>query len=474
MRPNPPTGTGPTAPPAPLPTPAPPARFRRRRPIAVATLCVAAGAVWWWGRTPPTEPPTPAEINDPEVRAAVEEARGQVLADPRSAAAWGHLGLVLQTHSFGGEADRCFAEATRLDPGNGAWPYYRALNAQREDPDRALPFLREAAAAEGPMPGDHRAAVRLRLAEVLLERRETAEAERLFRAEWDARPGDPRAGFGLGLAALARGDTAAAETYRTAARASPVVRTAAAAQLATLARDRGDAAAATAFEKEVAAAPGEAPVWPDPLVAEVTRLRVGAYKAMQDTTQLEAQHRYADAAKAYLQKVGRSPTAENYVGAGLNLVRSGNAPAGLKLLQTGIDLNPNRCESHYGLALAQFQLAAQERERAPGSRAAGERFRAAAAAARRATELKPDYAEAFLLWGGALVGGGDPAAALAPLRQGVACRPELFHLQLALGDALVRVGRLDEAEVHLGNAAKLDPKNEQLGPTLERLRDRQK
>ena len=464
---------GSAGPPGPRAGSAPPrARSRRWRRIVVAGLGILSvgGAVagWWWFQSAPVDPPFPTEINDPDVRGKLEEARQEVRANPRSASAWGRLGMTLQVHAFGTEADRCFAEATRLDPDDGHWPYYRALNAQREDPDRALPFLRQAAA--GRLPTEHESAVRLRLAEVLLERQELAEAEPLFLAAWAGRPGDPRAGFGLGLIALARGDGAAAEKYLTAARASPVVRKPASAQLAALARDRGDAAAAAALEKEVAALPDDPPAWPDPMVLEMTRLRVGAYKEMLDTAQLEMQHRHAEAAKVYLRKIDQTPAAENYVGAGLNLVRSGNVPLGLSLLRKGISINPDRCESHYGLAMALYLSAAQERGRSPDSRAAGDLFLEAAAAARRATELKPDYAEAFLLWGGALMGRGETAAAILPFKKGVACRPEMFSLQLALGQALMETGQLDEAEIHLKNAMKLDPMNEQPGKALERLR----
>ena len=376
--------------------------------------------------------------------------------------------MTLQAHAYGVEADRCYAEASRLDPGDGRWPYFRALYALGEDSDRAMPFLRQA--ADGRLSEADASAVRLRLAEALLERQETAEAEELFLAEWQAQPGNPRPAFGLGMIALGRGEGKAAEKYLTAARTSSVVRKPATGQLAALARGRGDLAAAAAFEKEFATLPNEAPAWPDPMVHQLIRLRVGTFQTAQDAAQLEAQHRYAEAAQAYLREIDHQPTAQNYVGAGLNLVRSGNVARGLDLLQTGIRVDPERCDSYYGLAQALYVLAEAQRKRSPDSREANERFLEAALAARRAAELKPDYAAAFLLWGRALMQRGEPEAALDPLKKGVACRPEVFNLQLALGEALLEAGQLQEAENHLKNAQKLDPNNERLGLALERLR----
>jgi tetratricopeptide (TPR) repeat protein len=466
---------GTTGPLVPATVASPPvARTRRWLPILLAGVGVlviggAAGA-WWWFRRVPVDPPFPAEVNDPAVRSVLDEARRQVQADPQSAAAWGQLGMTLHAHTYGAEADRCFAEATRLDPGDGRWPYLRALIALGEDSDRAMPFLRQAAA--GRLSEEHESAVRLRLAEALLERQELAEAEELFLADWRDHQGNPRASFGLGLIALARGDEAAAEKYLTAARASPVVRKPATAQLAALARGRGDVAAAVAFEKEFATLPNEAPAWPDPMVLQLLRLRVGTFKTAQDAVQLEAQHRYAEAAQAYLQQIEHQATAQNYVGAGLNLVRSGELARGLNLLKTGIRLDPERCDSHYALAQACYLLAEAQRKRSPDSREANDRFLEAALAARRATELKPDHAAAFLLWGRALMQRGEPDAAIISLKKGVACRPEVFNLQLALGEALLEAGQLQEAEIHLKNALKLDAKNERPALALERLRQR--
>ena len=180
------------------------------------------------------EPPLPANIQDPEVRAAIGCARQAVLDKPRSAFAWGYLGMTLEAHLYEDEADRCFREAARLDPDDARWSYLRGMYALKYDPDHAVAFLRQAAA--GRCAAKYQSPMRLRFAEALLERNLLDEAETVYREEARRLPGDPRAAYGLGLIALARGNDGEAEKYLTTALSSPMARRPATAQLAALAR----------------------------------------------------------------------------------------------------------------------------------------------------------------------------------------------------------------------------------------------
>jgi Flp pilus assembly protein TadD len=454
----------------PLPVSAPAAGGRGRRWVLLAgvLLLLAGGAAgaWWWVRRPvPVEPPLPSDVQDAEVRRALERARQEVLERP-DAGNWGHLGLTLLANLFDREADRCLAEAARLDPADPRWPYARGLIALKRAPEQALPLLRQAATASASWP-KYRSAVRLQLAEALLERQELDEAEELFRAERRRDPGNARAALGLGLAALARGKRQAAVRYLQAARSSPHARKTATAQLAALAGARGDADAA-AYQKEAAALADDQP-WPDPLRDETMQLRVGYRRQEWEVDQLERQHRYTEAADAYLRQLKERPTARACIGAGINLARVGDYERALPLLRQGVRLDPGSPLAHYTLALALFSRAEKEWARTPGSPAAREWFREVVGHARRATELKADYARAYLFWGLALKYLGKPAAAVAPLRTGVVCRPEDFELQLALGEALLEAGQ-EGAATHLENARRLDPKDPRPARALERLR----
>jgi Flp pilus assembly protein TadD len=165
----------------------------------------------------------PAGIQEEEVRRAIDQARHQVLDQPHAADAWGHLGKVLLAHLFSDEADFCFAQAARLDPANRLWPYARGLIVVKTAPEKGVPLLRQAIAGGG-APSEERAAMSMQLAEVLLENGDLDEAETLFRQEQEVVPNSPRATFGLGLIARARGDEAAAARLLLVARRSPFAR----------------------------------------------------------------------------------------------------------------------------------------------------------------------------------------------------------------------------------------------------------
>ena len=88
---------------------------------------------------------------------------------------------------------------------------------------------------------------------------------------------------------------------------------------------------------------------------------------------------------------------------------------------------------------------------------------------RRAAELKPDHAQAYLFWGLSLKYLGDPAAAVEPLRKGVAVRPEEFDIQFALGEVLAATGKTAEAKTHFENARRIDPKDPRPEAALKKL-----
>jgi tetratricopeptide (TPR) repeat protein len=437
--------------------------------LAAALLAGAAAGGWWaWGRSRPPEPPDVGTIRDPEVRHALASARQDVLDHPRSAAAWGTLGMTLEAHLYEGEADRCFAQAARLDPADPRWPYFRGLYALKDDPDNALPFLRQAAETAG-ADSPYREHLRLRLAEALLERQETDEAEGLFRGEWQRAPGNPRAAFGLGLIAAERGDRAGAAEFLRVAQKSPMSRKKATTRLAALARESGDSAAAAEHEKALAALPGDVPAWPDPLVEQIVALQVGRRSREHEVKELERQRHFAEAAQVYLKELEEQPTVAAYLGAGVNLARLGDFDRALPLLRQAVQLDPDDAQAHYTLALILFLRAERAETAAPGSAEAREWFGESLAPARRATELKPDHARAYLHWGLALRHLRRPAEAVEPLRKGVACQPGDFDLQLALGEVLLDLQRREQARTHLENARRIEPGNPALARALERL-----
>jgi tetratricopeptide (TPR) repeat protein len=94
--------------------------------------------------------------------------------------------------------------------------------------------------------------------------------------------------------------------------------------------------------------------------------------------------------------------------------------------------------------------------------------------ARRATELRPDFAAAYLLWGRSLKFLGEPSAAVAPLRKGVACNPADFQLQFSLAEVLLEAEQDKEAQTYFENALRLDPNHALTVQALERLRQKKR
>ena len=467
----------PVPPPAPNPPvrtpPAPAAPGRRRLWGALVLVALVTGAGVWWSQRepPPPEPPVPGTITEAEVREAIESARAKVVADPRSGSAWGEYGSVLLAHLFDHEAKQCFEEASRLAPNDPRWPYAHGQIALKRDPANAVALLTQAAEAARKDP-KYRTAFTLALAEALLEGGEVDRAAELFDREATGR--SDRATYGLGLVAVARGDDAAAAQRFAAVRWNPSCRKQAHAHLARLARARGDVSAAKQYEAEANAIEGDPP-WPDPYLDHVVGLQVGYRGLQRRTTNLERDGQFQAAAELYLEQARHDRTSKALTGAGINLGRMGRRDMrhydeALALLREAVQLGPNDTNAHYTLSLVAFSKAERLWVADPKSAEAASGFREAIEEARKATELKPDHARAFLHWGLALKCLGDPKAAIEPLRKGLVIRPEEFELHLGLGQALAACGDRAGAEASFRVAQKLDPKDPRPDQELAKLK----
>jgi cytochrome c-type biogenesis protein CcmH/NrfG len=471
----------------PVPTATPPSRRPRRRilwaGLGLALLAIGlAGAWYWWTATTtvaPT-PPMPENIDDVELRQALEEARARVQAKPRSPAAWGDLGLLFLGHQCYLEADICLAQASRLDSANARWPYYRSFIAPHLDPDQALPLLREAQKHADALPPEHRTALLLKLAEMLLEQEGGLdEAEALFREALQQHPDNDRAAYGLGEVALARGDNQLAIrllTPLTQPKAGPqYARKKAALHMANLYRRMGDRAAAQQFEYLLTILVSDVD-WNDPLLDAIYDSQTGEVIEKKLVVQCEKRGEFREAARLYQERIahGRQITS-SYMGAGVNLIRARDYDQGLLLLREGWRLDPDNSYPLYRIAEALMQRATDPRETPPDSAKARQWLREAAESARQATRLKQDYAAAYLLQGQALLLLAEPTDAIAPLWWGVKCRPEGFKQQYYLGLALLesacwyRPHYYRQAAIHLQNAQELEPTNPEATKALQRL-----
>jgi protein O-GlcNAc transferase len=382
--------------------------LRRRWPWIVGLALVVGlggGAGYWYFGRP--EVPRPPEVDltgaDPEIAEAVTAAREAVLSEPDSGAAWGRLGMVLRAHEYGREANACFAVAERLDPDNPRWPYLRAVMLLLTDPEVGLEPLRRAVAKAGETTTEPR----LRLAEVLLERRRLAEAEEHFRHLLDRHPGHPRALLGMGRLAYARGDLKESAEYLQRARQSPFVRKAASQLLAKVYYRLGDQEALRGLG-DVATLPDD-PSWPVPFIEEVVQLQVGKQADLERAGALLDLGVGAEAVAVLERTAARHPEdADVWVALGRARIRVGRFAEGERALRTAVRLDPDSVDGWFLLGAALNGQGHKE---------------GLAECFRKVIALKPDHALAHYNLGQCLKEQGDRAGAREAFRAALRARP---------------------------------------------------
>ena len=413
---------------------------RRARVIAVlVATAVAAGAAWYVVRARPRADLPAIDLTgaEAEIAAAVEEARGEVLRAPRSAGAWGRLGMVLVAHQFYDEGNACLARAEELDPSEVRWPYLRGLTLLLSDGDAAVARFEKAVRVAGNRPG-----VRLALAEALLAQGRLDEAEVHFRRARDDDPRGPRAHLGLARIAGQRGDWPSARTHLAACADDPTTRKAARRLLAEARRAGGDAETAGREARQAEALPDDLP-WPDPLRDEVERLRVGRQGRLERAERLLSEGRVPDAL-ALLDRATRDDPGWDgaWLTLGQTLANLRDFPGAERALRAALRLTPQSVQANFSLGVVLFQR---------GKFAdAEERFRAV-------TGLKPDHVLGHYNRGHCLSRQGKTAEAGDAFRAALRVRPAFAPAHSSLGELLAKEGRKAEAAEHFRRAVELDP-----------------
>jgi tetratricopeptide (TPR) repeat protein len=435
-------------------TPRAPARVKGKRLLLLLAAALlaggAAGGYFVWRPRPPAVPAVPMEGLDAEVAAAIAEARADVEARPRSAAAWGHLGLVLFAQDMYVPCVPAFAEAERLNPEDPRWPYFRGLALILNKPEEGLALLRRAADLA---PDD--LTLRLRLAEESLKLDRIDEADALFRGLLARHPNNPRALLGRGQVLLRRGQWREAVAPLKAAAGHPTARRSARVALAEAYLRLGDAEAAAAEQKRAAEAAKDL-VWPDTFLAEARALRTGLQPRIDLALDLAAGGQTEEALALAYQALRDHPGSEEaHLTVARLLIRADRYDEAEGELREALRLGPQLVEGHFLLA---------------GVRMLRQDYPAAEAGFRRAVGLKPSYGLAHQRLGECLLKQGKRAEALRAFRDAVRARPELAAAQRELGALLLEDGQVGEAVPHLDSAARLDGKDERARRLLEQAR----
>jgi Flp pilus assembly protein TadD len=418
-------------------TPVPTRRGRRRLLALLMIVALVGGAAAWHLRRPTAPEPPAVDFAglDPELSAAITEARERVRREPRSADAWGRLGMLLGAHWLTQPSQVCFAQAAELDPKDSRWPYLQALGLLNDDPVAAVPKLERAAA----LTDAESSRARLAEAELMLGR--DADAERHFREVLDLHPGSARASLGLARLAFARGDRAAAEDHLRRVLDGRGGRKAALSLLAEVLRAGGDPAAAAKAEGEAAGLPDDPP-WPDPDAEELARAQVGDEARLKQAERLAERQPAAalDLLRRLAQDHPGSARYGEYLAYQLILMRDFAGAEGV--LQGVLRSDPSSPRTHLLLGIAESNQGRQAE---------------AAASFRRAAELRPNYLDAYNNLAVSLQQSGDRPGAVAAYRQALGCQPQSARLHVALAELLLQDGQAAEAVTHLREAVQLDP-----------------
>jgi tetratricopeptide (TPR) repeat protein len=410
-----------------------PARAPHRlgRNLLIAALFVAlvvAGGVWYAHQPAPVREPPDVNLTgaDPEVAHAVEEAQEAVRKSPRSAKAWGELGMVLAVHSYRAPALVALAEAERLDAANPRWPYFAGLTLQPDSPKQAIPKLRRAAELSD------QPAVQIRLAQVLLGEGSFDEAEALFHQAERADAGDARSALGLAQVAHAHGDPKAAQRYAREAGSDPATRKAAHALLAELYAQVPGREKDVERERRIVATLPDDGFGPDPYFQEAWARRVGKQARIDRANTLLASGHPQEALTLWRQTVEMYPDSDwVWLAFGIALSQVRDYAAAEKAFLRAVDLGPNRFESRYQLGFARYQ----QRGHRPDALAG------AVEALRAAIRLFPTQPQAHLALGRCLREQGLWDEAAAAYGKALDCRPDSADAHRALAELLIEGGR---------------------------------
>lgn len=389
--------------------------MNRKRIIIISLFfCFLCVSVSLWLTNPNPVPPVPdlAEV-DPDVAEAITAARDKVRQQPKNGAVWGRLGMVFLAHDFHDEAERCFAQAERLDPADGRWPYLRGLSLLPTNPDASILCLQRAAERCG----EHPLAPRLRLAETLLHQGRLDEAELHLEQARKAERSNARVQLGLGRLAILRGEWRSALEYL-----EPCTNDVHAQQLAhTLLAEAwtrlGEPDTARTEQKQAAEAPKDQS-WPDPFIEDVLRLQRGLSSRLKQSLDLLAQGQSRQAKELLEETMQRYPHAASVrllLGeVWRNLRRYEQAE---QAFAEAVRIDPDSPDAWFRLGCIQ---------------AARGRMPKAAESFRRAIRLKPDYADAYVNLGHCLQELGDAAGAAGEFRAALRCRPDDERARQAL------------------------------------------
>lgn len=396
-------------------------RYLRGAAVIVGLALVLYGSRGLFYRfTGPSIPLPNLQGADPRVAAIVSTTTDAVKRAPQSAEAWATLGKVLRAHEFDAESNVAFRRAVELDPEEPRWTYLLARGVRLSNPDEAIVLLRQSAQHT-----DRVMTPQLLLGELLLDRGEVDEAEKVFRSVLARDADNPRAYLGLGRIAFGRGHVDAALDHLQRSLKLESRATETHSMLAQVYGRLGRTAEAEK-ERQEATRRGEW-YWEDQYQDEVFELWVGL-KAQLTVARNRWTSGDRDGAIELLQQTVRdypdSSRAHFMLGDELN--RLGRPAEALAPLRAAVRLDPKSSSAHFELGYALHRT--------------GDPF-AAEASYRTAIGLQPNYAVAYYNLSYALEEKADRPGAIEAIRQALRYEPAFTRANQRLAELLERSGQ---------------------------------
>jgi tetratricopeptide (TPR) repeat protein len=374
---------------------------------------------------------------DPDVAAAISDARDSVVHDLQSAHAWGQYGHTLLAHESFAEAAVCYETAAELNSGEVRWWYLRGLCLERTNPETALLCFTAACGL-----GTGALEPHWKRAEVLLAIGRVNDAEHVYRAVYAGDPEHPRTLLGLARISFLRGQLEEALTWtQRAVRAAPQRRDARELLCQIHSRLGDQAAAAVQLEiMEALPKPRRGQEWDDPFMVEVAR-----YKRGKEWIALLAQEWIAvgrpNRALELLGTLGaeQSPDVRVVLLVGKAHLHQRAFDKAERVLERAKELDDSMAPVHFELGNLALLRG---------------RFAEAKVHYRAALARQPEFPAALVNLGQCLQRLGDREGAIRALREGCRQHPLNPRAQQELAALLKDAGREKEAAEHLAAAAR--------------------
>jgi len=406
----------------------------------------------------------------PEVASLVEQQLAAIAEDRRDATRWMRLGMACEANGLLQAARDAYARAVALDPHDARVTYRLALvDARAGSVDDAIAEMRQVIALNPQYAPAH-----WRLGLWLLDRNDTAGAERAFARAAEIDPADASGWNGLARVHLQRNQNQqAADLLEKRLATAPGDRYALQ-LLGTAYRRLG-----RIDEAQYALAVGMSgePAWPDPWTDEVMHLRRGFAVLLKDATQDFLNGRF-DSAIAVLEDLRRQKPEDLALASHLGeaYVAAGHADRGIALLDQVVAKDPERFEAHVALASGYLQLNDLVRARAAIDRAlaidpalgrahetkglilwrAGDE-RGGLDALKTAVRYDPRDVKALVWMGMIELNLRAPADALEAFSRATRIDPTMVDAWVGVANAAMVLGAVDRAAEALQRAEQLNP-----------------